>query len=198
LRTAGWLLLSAPYILVIILMMSPRQDLSLKFLDARYVIEQFAALAAGISAAVAAFATVVPGYSRRLLILPLMSVGIWMGTVGQGCIQEWMQRGPEGLVFRPDWMCLPVIALFGAVPALAIAVMLRRGAPLTPHLTAALGGLAAAGLGNFGLRFVHTQDASVMVLVWQLGSVFILSALAGWVGHLLLSWRSITALKHQV
>jgi hypothetical protein len=75
--------------------------------------------------------------------------------------------------------------------------MLRRGAPLTPHLTATLGGLAAAGIGNFGLRFVHTQDASVTVLVWQLGSVFFLSALAGWVGHLLLNWRSITALKPQ-
>jgi hypothetical protein len=198
LRAAGWLLLSAPYIFIVVLMMSPRSDLTLRFLDLRYVVEQLAALTAGISAALAAFATVIPGYNRKLLIVPLTSVGVWMGTVGHGCIQDWMLLGPEGLVFGPDWMCLPVIALFGTVPALVIAVMLRRGAPMTPHLTAALGGLAAAGLGNFGLRFVHTQDASLMVLVWQFGSVFLLSALAGWAGHLLLNWRSATTLKRQM
>jgi len=75
------------------------------------------------------------------------------------------------------------------VPAIAMALMLRRGAPLTPHVSAALGGLAAAGLGNFGLRLFHPQDASIMVLVWQMGTVFVLTALAGWAGHLLLDWH---------
>ncbi len=72
-----------------------------------------------------------------------------------------------------------------------MAVMLRRGAPLSPHTTTALGGLAAAGLGNFGLRLFHSQDASLMVLVWQVGTVFILTAMAAWAGHYLLNWRSI-------
>jgi len=75
--------------------------------------------------------------------------------------------------------------------------MLRRGAPLTPHLMTALGGLAAAGLGNFGLRLFHEQDASLTVLVWQFGTVFMLSALAGWAGHYLLNWRSITGITRR-
>jgi len=54
-----------------------------------------------------------------------------------------------------------------------------------------LGGLAAAGLGNFGLRFFHQQDASVMVLVWQVGTVFLLTMLAGWAGRLILEWRPL-------
>src|SRR5262249_26039312 len=78
-----------------------------------------------------------------------------------------------------------------AVPAIAVAVMVRRGAPLTPHLTAALGGLAAAGLGNFGLRFFHPQDASLMVLVWQFGTGFILSAFSSWAGRYLLYLRPV-------
>jgi len=71
--------------------------------------------------------------------------------------------------------------------------MLRRGAPLTPHITSALGGLAAAGLGNFGLRLFHSQDASLMVLVWQVGTVFILTIMLAWAGQYLLNWRSIVA-----
>jgi hypothetical protein len=72
-----------------------------------------------------------------------------------------------------------------------MAVMLRRGAPLTPHITSALGGLAAAGLGNFGLRLFHSQDVSVMVLVWQVGAVCVLAAMAALAGRYLLNWRSI-------
>ena len=66
-------------------------------------------------------------------------------------------------------MCIPAIALAGAVPAALIVFMLRRGAPIGPGLSMALGGLAAAGLGSFGLRLFHAEDASLMVLVWQLG-----------------------------
>src|SRR6516162_7918992 len=81
----------------------------------------------------------------------------------------------------------------------AMGLMLRHGAPLTPHLSTALGGLAAAGLGNFGLRLFHPQDASIMVLVWQMGTVFVLTALAGWAGGLLLDWRSLLeAARRQV
>jgi hypothetical protein len=48
-------------------------------------------------------------------------------------------------------------------------VMLQRGAPLTPHVTAALGGLAAAGIGNCGVRVIHPEDVSIMLVVWHIG-----------------------------
>ena len=71
--------------------------------------------------------------------------------------------------------------------------MLRRGAPLTPHLTAGLGGLAAAVLGNLGLRLVFPENVDIGLFVWHIGGVFLLAALAAGVGHYLLNWRSITA-----
>jgi hypothetical protein len=95
------------------------------------------------------------------------------------------------LALQPDWACFPSIVLVGSLPAVAMAIMLRRGAPLSPRTSVALGGLAAAGLGDFGLRMFHPQDASVMVLVWQVGSVLILAALAGWAGRWLLDWRLV-------
>jgi hypothetical protein len=186
-------LVAIPYVALVVLVVSPRADLLTKALEWRYLVEQLAALATGITAAIAAFATVIPGYDRKFLFLPALPLAIWLGSLGEGCVQDWIRFGPDGLSLQPDWFCFPAIVLVGAVPAIAIAVMLRRGAPLTPHVTAALGGLAAAGLGNFGLRLFHSQDASLMVLVWQVGTVFILTAMAAWAGRYLLNWRSITA-----
>jgi hypothetical protein len=191
-RTAAWLTLSVSYMAIVVFVMTPRHDLTLKMADSRYIVEQISALTVGIAAAAAAFATIIPAYSRKFLMLPLIPLAVWLGTLGHGCIQDWIHLGPGGLSIQPDWMCLPAIAFIGAVPAIAMSVMLRRGAPLTPHLTSALGGLAAAGLGSFGLRLTESQDASIMVLVWQVGSVVLLSALAAAAGRYLLNWRSIT------
>lgn len=172
-----------------VLVMSPRKDLAAVLGHPSFIIEQLAALATGVTAGFAAFASVVPGYNRRVLLWPLVPVAIWLASVGGGCAAAWIQRGAAGLTLRPDWACLPAIAVIGAVPAIIIALMLRRGAPLSPHLTAALGGLAAAGLGNFGLRFCHAEDASLMVLVWQIGSVLLLTAAATIVGRRILGWK---------
>jgi hypothetical protein len=190
-RTALWLALGIPYIILVVVVMSPRSDLFTKLSDPAYLIEQSAALATGITAGLAAFASVVPGFDRRILLLPLFPFAIWLGSLGLGCLESWIKFGPDGLSLYPDWFCFPAILLVGMVPAIAMALMLRRGAPLTPHMSTALGGLAAAGLGNFGLRLFHPQDASIMVLVWQMGTVFVLTALAGWAGRLLLDWRAL-------
>jgi hypothetical protein len=190
-RTAAWLLVVIPYVALVVFVVSPRADLISKASEWRYVIEQLAALATGMTAATAAFASVVPGYDRKFLFLPVLPLAVWLGSLGEGCVEDWMHFGPDGLWLRPDWFCFPAIVLVGAMPAIAMAVMLRRGAPLSPHTTTALGGLAAAGLGNFGLRLFHSQDASLMVLVWQVGTVFVLTAMAAWAGQYLLNWRSI-------
>jgi len=190
-RTAAWLAVSVPYVVLVVFVMSPRPDLVAKASNGRFAIEQVAALTTGFTAALAAFASVVPGYDRRLVAVPLVPLAVWFGTLGQGCIQDWIRVGANGLVLRPDWLCLPAIVVVGAVPAVAIALMLRRGAPLTPRITAALGGLAAAGLGNFGLRLFHMQDASAMVLAWQFGAVCVLSAVAGVAGRYVFDWRSL-------
>jgi hypothetical protein len=190
-RSAIWLAIAIPYIALVVYVMSPRADLAEKITDARYLIEQFAALATGTAAAVAAFATTIPGYSRKILLLPVLPLLVWLGVLGQGCVSALIQFGWNGLSLQPDWFCFPAIVLVGAIPAVAMVAMLRRGAPLMPCTTVTLGGLAAAGLGNFGLRFFHPQDASLMVLVWQFGSVFILAALAGCLGRYVLNWRSI-------
>jgi hypothetical protein len=191
-RTAVWLALSVLYIAIVFLVMTPRHDLFDALSEPRFVIEQVSALLTGIAAAAASFATVVPGYSRRLLLLPLLPLAGWLGSLGQGCLQDLVRRGPQGLSLQHDPACFLFIVFLGVVPGIAIIMMLRRGAPLTPHLTAAIGGLAAAGIGNFALRLMHPEDVSVMLLVWHVGGVVVLSALAGSAGRYFLNWGSVT------
>lgn len=192
-RTAIWLAVAIPYVALVVLVMAPRSDLLEKFADTRFVIDLLAAFATGISAAYAAFATIIPGYDRRVALLPVLPLSVWLASLGLGCLAALAQTGSFGPGFKVDLFCFPAIVLVGMIPAVAIAFMLRRGAPLVPCLTAALGGLAAAGLGSFGLRLFHPQDASLMILVWQFGTVVLLTCLAGVFGRQLLNWRSLLA-----
>jgi hypothetical protein len=197
-RAAAWLSLSVLYISVVFLVMPARHDLASRLYEPLFMIEQFGVLATGITAAVAAFSTVVPGYSRKWIVLPLLPFAVWLGSLGPGCVQQVNRFGVQGLPLHHNPWCFPFIALFGAIPAASMVAMLRRGAPLTPHLTAALGALAAAGLGNLGVRLVHPEDVSVMLLVWHIGSVILFTAIAGSVGHRVLNWRSIIGASENI
>jgi hypothetical protein len=157
--------------------------------DRRFVIEQVAALLTGITAAIAAFATTVPGYSRKVVWLPVLPLAVWIATIGQSCVHDW-SFSPHGWAIAAHWGCLVVTFVAGAVPAVAIAWMLRRGAPLTPGVTMVLGGLAAGGLAHVGARFVHPFDTGIVILVWHVGAVVALCLLAQRISRRLLIWRS--------
>lgn len=188
-RLLAWLAISLPWVIAVVAVISPREDLADKLSDPRWVLEQLATLATALTAAVAAFCAGVPGRARWERILPLPPFAFWVGLLGLGCVQAWLVAGPKGLTLYPDWVCFPGIVLVGAVPAVAMALMLRRGAPVAPVVSTALGALAAAALADFGLRLFHPQDASLMVLVWQVGSVVILTIAGGLVGPTIVRWR---------
>lgn len=186
LRTAAWLAVALAAVGLSVWLMGPRPDLTAKLYDARYVVEQAAALLTSVTTALAAFVIVIPGRSRYWVALPIAPLSLWLASVGWGCVSDWL-RGAT--LFESDWSCLPAVALVGAIPAVAMVLMLRRGAPLLPHLAVALGALAAAALGDFGLRLFHPIDAGLMVLVWQIGSVAILTVILTQYAPTLLRWR---------
>jgi hypothetical protein len=187
-RTAAWAAGAALYLAVLILVMSPRDDLGARMRDSRFVIEQVAALLTVLTAAAAAFASVVPGCRRRMLLLPLAPLTAWLGIVGIGALRDVQLSGQGAVLFQADWHCVATVLAGATVPAVAMALMLRRGVPLTPHVTAGLGGLAAAGLGNLGVCLFHPDSSNVVVLVWHSGTVLLLAALAAWAGAHVLRW----------
>ncbi len=192
-RAALWLIISLSYITAILILMPAGHNILAQFSNQAFAIEQAATLSTAIAAAIAAFITIIPGRSPRWAALPLFPVSIWLASLAPACMLEFSQIGLQAFMTPHSLWCVPVMAVFGAVPAIAMIVMIRRGAPMTPHLSAALGGLAAAGIGNLGVRLVHPEDVSVMLIVWHIGGVMALSALAASAGRLLLNWASITA-----
>jgi hypothetical protein len=193
-RAVFWLGLALPCVTAVVWSKLMMVDPSQVSADLRFMLEQLATLATALTAAVAAFCSVIPGFDRRILLLPLAPLGLWLASVGHGCVQDWLRLGADGLAIRPDWDCLPMATIIGIVPAVTIVAMLRKGAPLYPRLTLALAALAVASVANFGLQFAHASDASAMVLVWHLGAAAILSTLGGWLGERVLGWRSASSL----
>lgn len=188
-RVVRWLAMGLPVIGVFAITMGARPDLGTKLSEPAFVVPLVAAFATAICAAHAAFASSVPGTPRWSLWLPAPPFALWAGSLGRQCWQDWLRLGADGIVFEPDFACLPTIAIVGAVPAITMVIMARRGAPLTPRLTAFFGALAAAALAYVGLRLVHLEDAAFMVLVWQFGAVALLATLSGAFGRGLFSSR---------
>lgn len=192
-RTSIWVAWSLPWVVAVVFIMGLRPDIDARLSDVRWLTEQGAALATAITAAMAALCAGVPGRPHWERLIPLVPLAVWLGTLGQGCIQDWVSHGDAALVLRQDWQCLPRIIFIGAGPAVAMTALILRGSAIAPALTVAFGALAAGGLAAVGLRLFHQEDASLMVLVWQAGTVFGLTFLAALSGRQILRWRHLSA-----
>lgn len=187
-RAAIWCAASLPAIGVLYVVWP--QPAASPPIDARFSVEQIAALVTGLFAAAAAFSTIVPGSSRWPLVAPLVPLGVWLATLGRMCARELSAAGhwPPILV---HWACLPATIVTGAIPAIVIVAMLRRGAPISPRFTAGFAALAVAGISNVGARFIHPFDASVVALIWHVLAVLALSGAASPFGGRLFNWRTV-------
>jgi len=191
-RAALWFAISLPYVGAITLFHPMNFELA-QISDARFVVEELAALTTAIMAAIAAFWSIIPGYRRGLILLPLVPLAIWLAVLGEGCAQDWLRLGDTGLTLHSDWACLPIAVVIGIVPAIVMVAMLRRGAPLVPHTTLALAAVAVAALGNFAMRLFHVGDVSLLLLVWHFGTVVLLAFLASLLGGRILNWQHVKA-----
>lgn len=135
-------------------------------------------------AAATAFCAGSPGRPLWERLAPLPTLGLWLGTLGEGCWQDWLRAGSDGLIIEPDFMCS--VHIHGELGS-------RRADPfdnpaLCSDRTGLTTGLAASALGAAGLRLFHASDASLMILVWQFGTVAILTTAGALFGQKLLHW----------
>jgi hypothetical protein len=188
-RAAIWLVLSAAYVAAVVVAYSMLGASIIWSADGHFLVEQSATIITAATAAMAAFCRVVPGRSRLIGLAPLFPLGVWLASMGKACAATMYLLFSGGIAGEGAWDCVPPSALIGLGPAIIMLVMLRRGAPLFPRSTIALGALAAAALGNLGLRLFHEGDVTVVMLLWQLVALAGLTALAGLMGPRLLAWR---------
>jgi hypothetical protein len=187
-RAAGWLLFAALILALLAVSRSVRLDLELRLQQPVFVIGIAASLATGILAAVASFIVSVPDRSRRWLLLPVPTLLAWLATVGYGCLTNWVSIGPAGISLGETARCFATLVLVGAPLSLAMFVMLRHTALLSPTPVAITGSLAVAAMTSTALSLFHPLDATALILIWNLGTAALLVAFGGLYGRRMFSW----------
>lgn len=177
-RMLAWLAVAAVVIGIAVAIAGLRPGLAQQMADPTRLVSWLASLATGLSAAVAAFHVGLPDRSRAWALLPLPGLVLWLGTIGYGCLADWLRQGPGGLAPGVSMGCMiSIIAM--SVPLTGVfLVMMRHAGPVRPVATIATGVLATGGLAAAGLALFHEADGAMEALVWHGGTIAVLVGLA--------------------
>jgi hypothetical protein len=182
-RAGLWLALAALILALLAIGHGVRADLAERLHQPVFAVSIAAALATGMLAAVAAFIVSLPDRSRWWLLLPAPALAAWVGTIGYGCLTDWVGIGPDGVRFGETLRCFATLVLTSVPLAIALAVMLRYAALLRPGAVTLAAALAVAAITSSALSLFHDLDATIMILVWNLGTAALITGLGGVFGR---------------
>jgi hypothetical protein len=173
LAAAGWLAMAVLVLGIPVGLGGLRHDIEERLMLPHEQLNLVAALATGITAALAAFHLALPDRSPRWALLPLPFAIFWVSGLGMGCIADFLEQGFPALT--TSFECMGWVVGFGIPLSTGMLWMTRHAAPIRPEPVAALAGLAAASIASVGLTLVHHLDAAAMVLIWHGLSVVLMT-----------------------
>jgi len=153
-----------------------------------FVVSMFGALATAVLAALASFKLNLPDSPRWWLLLPLPGLAVWVSTIGYRCLTDWVGMSPDGIRVGEAARCFATLLMTSIPLWAAMLIMLRYAAPLRPTIVSAAGGLAVAAASSFALSLLHNLDATIMILIWNIGVAALIAGLASVLGRPLLGW----------
>ena len=174
---ARWLLVTLPVLAAVVLMMGPCPDIAGLLMQPRYMLAEGLAAATTVISAYAAFCAGRPDQPAWKLFMPVAAFAVWLAELGRQCFVLSVQTNGAALVLHADWLCVPAIAMTALVPAAAMVWLLRRSAKFRPTHACLCGTMAAAAAAELVLPLFHAAETMMMVLVWQMGSVVLLTML---------------------
>lgn len=181
-RCACWLTFATVIVAMLGISHGIRPDLLQRFQDPLFTVRVLAALATGILAAVAAFQISLPDRADRWAWLPLPAAAVWLSTIGYGCLTSWTDLDPDGVYLVEVLSCLATLILTSTPLSLAMFLMIRRVGPFRPISSTLYGALAIAAITATALSLLHSLDATVLILVWNLGVAVLFMGLGGPLG----------------
>ena len=187
-RAASWLLLAAVVLTLLAINQGIRPDLAQRLREPTFATGLAASLLTGVLAAVSAFLVSLPDRSRLWLLLPMPALVLWLSNIGYQCLVQWIDIGPDGVSLGEAARCFATLVLTSLPLSLAMLVMLRYAAPLRPTDVTLTGSLAVAAITATALSLFHTVDATVMILIWNLGTAALFVALGGAFGRRMFRW----------
>ena len=108
---------------------------------------------------------------------------MWVGTIGYGCLTDWVVIGPDGVRLGETLRCFATLVLTSVPLAIALAVMLRYAALLRPGAVTLAGALAVAAITSSALSLFHDLDATMMILIWNLGTAALITGVGSLFGR---------------
>jgi hypothetical protein len=187
-RAACWLLLAALILVLLAVSQGIRPDLAQRLQEPTFILGISGALLTGILAAIAAFMLSLPDRSRFYLLLPAPALVLWLSTIGYQCLANWVSLEPTGIRLGETARCFATLVLTSLPLSLAMLLMLRYAAPLRPTAVTLTGSLAVAAITATALSLFHDLDATVMILMWNLGTAALFVGLGGTFGGKMFSW----------
>jgi hypothetical protein len=191
-RTAVWTVWAVGYLVVVAVMMSAVISSAGVTPGPLYLVQQGAALVTGIMAALAALRSVIPGSNKRVWVLPAIGAAVWGGALLWAGVGDLQASGTLGVTSQSDWPCVVSMTLGGLVVGSPLVWMLRRGAPLTPGITAFLAALAALSFANIEACLTRPHAFALTVLLWHGGTVAAFAALCALTSRRWLRWPDLT------
>lgn len=193
LRACGWLCLAAIVLMLIGVSHGLRPDVSRQLHERVFVIGLVSCALTGALATVAAFLLSLPDRSRLYALLPLPTLLVWVSTISIGCLTHWVSFDPRGMHMGEAASCFATLILTSLPLSLAMLIMLRYAARLRPIAVTWMGGLAVGALTSTALSLFHDNDATIMILIWNLGVAAMLAGLGRIFGRRMLSWVAPSA-----
>ena len=187
-RAALWLLLAAAIVSLLAISHGLRPDLGARLGQPLFVTGLAASLLTGVLAAVAAFIVSLPDRSRLWLLLPAPALALWVSTIGYGCLTGWVGIRPDSVTLGEAADCFATLVLTSVPLWLAMLLMLRHVALLRSATAAVAASLAVAAIASTALALFHDLDASVMILMWNLGTAALLVGLGSAFWERMFSW----------
>jgi hypothetical protein len=187
-RAGCWLALGALVVALLAIAQGIRPDLLEKLRDAEFDLGLAGALLTAILSAVAAFMLSLPDRSRLWGLLPLPSLGLWLSTIGYQCLTHWISVEQGSVQPGETARCFATLVLTSLPLSLTMLLMLRHAAPLRPTAATLTGSLAVAAITALALSFFHKLDASLMILMWNLGTAAMFVGVGGAFGTKMFAW----------
>ena len=191
-RTVMWMVWAAVYLVVVTVMMFAVMSSAGVTPTPLSLVQQSAAILTGIMPARAALLSVIPGANDRVWVLPAIGVATWVASLLWAGVLDLQTSGTLGVTSQSDWPCVASMTMGGLVVGAPLAWMLRRGAPLTPGLTAFLAVLAALSVANIEACLTRPHAFAATVLLWHGGTVAAVAALCALTGGRWLRWPDLT------
>jgi hypothetical protein len=191
-RAGLWLVLAAVILGLLASLHGIRSDLFERLHQPIFVVGFAASLATGVLAAIASFIVSLPDRPRGWALLPLPTLFVWASTIGYGCLTDWIAVAPEGLGLGEAARCFLTLLVTSVPLSAAMLAMVRYAAPLRPAAVTMIGGLAVAAITSAALSLFHDIDATVMVLIWNVGAALLVVAFCGIVGRRMFARTGLT------